>query len=345
MGSHAIPQERPLVSVLLPVRNGAGTLTAAVASIQRQTLRRWELLLIDDGSTDETPALIRRLAAGDPRIRLLRPNRIGLPAALNAGLATARGPLIARMDADDLSHPERLQGQWARLNADASLGVLGCRVVFGGDPQRAAGFARHVAWLNELITPEAIALNRFIDAPLAHPSVMIRRECFERYGAWRDGDFPEDYELWLRWIDAGVRCAKAPEFWVVWNDSPRRLSRTHPRYRPAAFNRLKAAYLARELKRVLAGRTLWIWGAGRMSRRRAAGLESHGLRIAGYIDIDPKKTRADRLGRPVLSPERLPGAQEAFVVSCVGALGARQLIRHFLAAQGRVEGRDFLIAA
>jgi hypothetical protein len=222
---------------------------------------------------------------------------------------------------------------------------VGCLVDYAGDRGANAGYARHVDWLNSVVTPEQITLNRFVESPLAHPSVMFRRELVERFGGYRDGHFPEDYELWLRWLDAGVRMAKVPRALLAWHDPPGRLSRTDPRYDPEAFYRLKAAWLARQVGRVLGGRRVLVWGAGRPTRKRAAHLEAHGVAIAGYLDIDPKKTGRAVGGRPVLAPEELPPPGEAFVLGYVASRGARELIRGELARRGFGEGRDFLMGA
>ncbi len=335
----------PSVSVLLPVHDAAGTVARAVASIQRQTRADWELVAVDDGSTDGSRGILEGAARADRRIRVIPQPHGGIVEALNTAVAAARGGWLARMDADDEAHPERLEEQVAFLQAHPEIGVVGCLVAHGGDRVSQSGYARHVEWLNSLVTPEQIALNRFIEAPLAHPSVMFRRELVTRYGGYLAGDFPEDYELWLRWAEQGVRMAKVPRTLLTWHDRPARLSRTDARYAPEAFFRMKAKYLAAELARCAQSRPVLVWGAGRPTRKRAAHLEGQGVAISGYIDIDPAKIGRDLGGRPVLGSDHLPPASAAFVLGYVASRGARELIRSRLRARGYVEGRDFLMAA
>jgi glycosyltransferase involved in cell wall biosynthesis len=361
----------PLVSVVLPVFNAAATLARAVASICAQTFGNWELVAVDDGSTDETPSILAAIARVEPRLHVLSRPHEGVAAAANAGGAVARGEFIARMDADDESHPDRLAEQVAFLNAPANrdVGVVGCLVEFGGDRKAREGYALHVDWVNSLLTPEEIALNRFAESPLANPSVMFRRELVAKHGGYRDGDFPEDYELWLRWLDAGVRMAKVPQVLLTWHDPPKRLTRTDPRYAPEAFFRMKAEWIAKWLKKNLgrsnseAGkpgmshsflaselnldRKIFVWGAGRHTRKRAAHLTAHGVVIAGYVDVDAKKTGRGLggTGVPVLAAAALPPPGVIFVLSYVTTRGARDYNRASLVARGYVEGRDFLMCA
>lgn len=352
--------------MVLPVRNAAATVARAVASIRAQTLPDWELIAVDDGSTDGTRGVLRELASREPRMVVFEREHAGVTAAANAAMAAARGDFIARMDADDESHPERLAAQAAFLEtaANRDVGVVGCLVEFGGDRATGEGYARHVDWVNSLVTPDDIALNRFVEAPLANPSVMFRRELVARHGGYRHGDFPEDYELWLRWLDAGVRMAKVPRTLLTWHDAPTRLTRIDARYDPEAFFRVKAEWIARWLvaARVSVSshgtgsqetltrcdtREIYVWGAGRPARKRAAHLTAHGVRIEGYIDVDAKKTGrgVGGTGLPVIAPEALPPPGTIFVLGYVARRGVREDVRARLHARGYVEGRDFLMCA
>lgn len=333
------------VSVLLPTNNAAATVVRAVASIQAQTCRDWELLVLDDGSTDATADLVAAITRTDERIRLIVRPHEGIVAALEAGLAAAVAPIIARMDADDESYPDRFAAQLRLLECDGTPGLVSSLVDFGGDRVANAGYALHVDWMNSVVTPSDIRLNRFVESPLAHPSVMFRRELVARHGGYRAGDFPEDYELWLRWLDAGVVMAKVPRPLLRWNDPPARLSRTDPRYDPDKFFRTKARWIACELSRVGGGRPVWVWGAGRPTRKRAAYLQAEGVRFAGFIDIDAKKIGGRVGALSVISAAQLPPPAEAFVVGYVSARGARDLIRGALRAAGYTEGADFLMCA
>lgn len=338
---------KPIISVVLPVRDGAATLGRALASLRAQTWTDWELIAVDDGSADATAEMLADAARGDARVRVIGRGREGIVAALNAGLAAASGEFIARMDTDDSMHSERLAGQLELMRARPDIGLVSSLVEFGGDRGANAGYALHVDWLNTLVSPEQIALNRFVESPLAHPSVMFRRELVEKFGNYRAGDFPEDYELWLRWLDAGVRMAKVPRVLLTWHDGPARLSRVDPRYAPEAFFATKAAYVARELRCVGAGRRIFVWGAGRPTRKRAAHLAAHGVTIAGYIDVDPKKAGRGLggTGVPVIAPVQIPPPAEVLVLGYVGTRGARELHRAELTQRGFVEGRDFLMCA
>lgn len=323
------------------MRNGKTHIAAALDSLVSQTESDFEIIAVDDASTDPTPAILNQRSRGDHRLRVLSTARSaeqGIVAALNLGIATAKGRYIARMDADDISHPDRLQLQAEYLDDHPGVGLVASRVEFGGDRQAQRGLALFVDWTNELLTPAAIARSRFIESPIVHPSVMFRRELIGLHGGYRSGDFPEDYELWLRWLDAGVEFAKLPQFLLQWTDRPDRLTRGDPRYNAEAFFRVKAPYIARWLAaNNPAHPRVAVWGAGRTARLRFRYLAAEGIEPVAYVDIDPKKIGWKIAGIPVVAPDRIPAG--AFVLIYVGKRGARRLI------EGCLGGRPYLACA
>ena len=333
------------VSVVMPVFNAEESINSAIDSVLAQRSVPFELVVVDDGSTDATPRILDERASCDNRIRVLSMARCGVARALNEGIDASRGELIARMDADDVMHPRRLALQAGFLQRNPGVGVVASRVTFAGSGGGAGrGFHQYVTWQNGLLTHGELYRNRFVESPLAHPSVMFRRSVAQTHGVYREGDFPEDYELWLRWFECGVIFAKIPRELVVWSDSPHRLSRADPRYRAEAFYRCKSRYLARWLQRTVS-RPLYVCGAGRLSRQRAGMLGERGCRIEGYIDIDPAKAGRVYQGATVRAPSALPPPGTAFVLSYVSCRGARAIVRELLDARGFREGEDYLCCA
>ena len=337
---------RPAISVVLPCYNAAATLPQAMESLLNQTREDFEVLAVDDGSTDETPRVLQRFAGADRRIKPLSLPHAGIAGALNTGLERARGRFIARMDADDASLPRRLEEQANFLEKHPGIGLVGCRVIYGGDREANRGYALYVDWQNELLESETIRANRFVESPFAHPSIMFRSELVPRLGGYRQGPFPEDYELLLRWMEHGVVMAKLHQKLLTWNDPPERLSRTDQRLSRWAFHAVKAPYLARWLRENNPFHPfVYIIGAGRQARRRVALLERQGIRVKAFIDSDPQK--ADRLvrGRPVLPSEKLPPPGEGFSLSYVGRRGDRESTLAYLHRRGCKPERDYLPAA
>lgn len=338
----------PELSVILPVYRNATTIRAAVDSVLRQTFADFELIVVANGSDADTRAELRRCT--DARLRVLSLDRADVAAAFNAGLEVARGAFVARMDADDLCLRRRFALQLAHLKARPRLGLVSSRVKFVSELDFAAGFARYVQWQNGLLRYTDIALQRFVESPLVNPTMMGRREVFTAAGGYRSGDFPEDYDLWLRLLDAGVIVEKLPQRLLVWRDHGRRLTRTDARYSERAFHELKAPFLAGFLRRREAGaRPLYIWGAGKISRRYSPLLAAEGMNFAGFIDIDPRKIgRSVRevkvFGANILQDE-IKNGRRPFVVSYVPGAAARGLIVAKLKEFGMREGKDFVAAA
>ena len=198
-----------------------------------------------------------------------------------------------------------------------------------------------VEWQNALITPSEHFVKRFIDAPLAHPTVMFRRELVERHGGYSTGPVPEDHELWLRWLDAGVRFEKLPEELLIWNDHPLRLSRTHPNYSVHSFYRTKVKWLAKWLQRILEGRTVIVAGTSTLCRERANLLENEGIKVYAFTDVRHRELTCHRF----IAHNELPPGDEAFVVSFISQRGTGERIAAFLTSRGMMEGRDFILGA
>ncbi len=185
--------ETPRVSVVMPVHNGARYLAQAVESILAQTFTDFEFVIVDDGSTDDTPELLRRYEAADGRIRVYRQEKAGLPASLNHGCRRARGAYLARMDADDIAFPDRLARQVEFLDRHPRVAMVGSAVV------RIDGAGREIK-RNVCPTSHAeivAALREY--TPFTHPTVMLRAEALAALGGYREAYGPaEDHDLWVR---------------------------------------------------------------------------------------------------------------------------------------------------
>jgi glycosyltransferase involved in cell wall biosynthesis len=186
----------PAVTVVMSVYNGEEYVGEAIQSVLKQTFRDFEFIVINDGSTDETAQIIGRF--DDPRIRLVNQANQGLVASLNTGIKLARGALIARQDADDVSRPERLERQMAFMVSNADYVVVGCNLIFIDDE------GRPVLESPLLLDDGELRLEMLIRSPFGHGSVMYRAEAVRRAGGYRQKYWPaEDYDLWRRLLAEG----------------------------------------------------------------------------------------------------------------------------------------------
>ena len=332
----------PVVSILLPAFDADATLAACLRSVERQTERRWECVVVDDGSRDGTLACARAFAARDGRFRVLAASHRGLVAALNVGLDECRAPLVARMDADDVMHRERLAAQVAALEAAPGLTALGCHVRIFPRGGMTSGLRAYERWLASIDSPARVRAEAFVECPVAHPTLMIRRDVVARLG-YRDRPWPEDYDLVLRLLAAGHEVSVVPRRLVAWRDGPSRLSRTDRRYGLERFTACKAAFLAEGFLRGAESYVLWGYGETGRALRRA--LLAHGKRPSEVIEVHPGRVGQRIHGAPVVSVEEWMRRPRGPLVASVAGEEPRGRIRSACAAIGLRETQDFVCAA
>jgi glycosyltransferase involved in cell wall biosynthesis len=342
----------PEVSVLLPCYNAAAFLPACLASLFEQSFDRFEIVAVDDGSQDRTSRLLEESARRDRRLKVIRRDHRGVATALRIASEEARAPIVARMDADDICRPDRLAVQVDFLRGHSEVGVVGSCVRFFPREGLTDGLLRYESWVNGLVSHEQMVSDLFVESPLPHPSVMMRRECLDRVGGYREMGWPEDYDLWMRMAGAGVRFAKTPQELLWWRDRPERASRVDPRFDYESFVRLKEHFL---LETFLADRrAAAVWGAGPIGKSWARRLAKKGIEITHFVEIDPRKIGKHIHGAAVISPAGLDRIRGTPLLVAVGALSrradgcfvsAREEIRPQLAAAGWVDGRDFVCVA
>jgi hypothetical protein len=365
-------RRRPRVSVLIPCRDAAAYLPAAIASVAAQTFADFEVLAVDDGSTDDTLRLLHGWAARDRTVRVLAGGGAGLVAALDLAAGEARGEILARMDADDIAHPRRFEFQLRILDADPALAGCGTRIRYFPRDLVRDGARRYERWINSLVAAEDISRDVFVECPIPHPTLMVRRDAFDAAGGYRDTGWPEDHDLVLGLWAAGCRLGKTAEVLLEWRERPDRASRTDPRYGADAFRRCRVHWLKRTVlradwpetwrRREAAGRTrpplapapeaptaslrpVVVWGAGPVGKSFSLELQRQGVEVVAFVDLDPRKIGQRIHGAPVIAPGEVGPPAGAFAVAAVGADAARGEIRASLGAAGWVEMLDFCAVA
>lgn len=331
------------ITVILPARNAAKWLPEALESLRGQTLREWACLCLDDGSTDGTGEILRNVAGNDRRFVVI-PNDSpsGLPAALNRLLAKVRTPWFARMDADDLCAPDRFERQLNAALAAPWVDLWGSLVAPLGNPT--PGWVQYMEWLNSVASAEEIDASAYTDSVLPHPTWFGKTEVVRSAGGYREGRFPEDYELFLRLRHSCATFGKVGAPLLCWRDHPDRLTRTHPAYEADTTLRMKAHWFAREYSETKRWRDkpVWIRGAGRTGRTLADELAAVGMKIAGFSD--PLKAGAAIMNLPVVEPWRVERSGN-LILAAARPKHLKTAVESELKALNLVLGADYLIMA
>ena len=314
-----------------------------MASLEAQTEGDFEVVAVDDGSTDLTPAILADWSARDPRVRVVRQEGAGIVVALERARTVAHGRYLARMDADDVCDPRRLAVQRALMDGDPGLGACGTRIRYFPRRHLRDGARRYEAWLNSASTPQEVARALFVECPLAHPTFFLRAKDVAAVGGYRDRGWPEDYDLVLRLWRAGRRLANAPEVLLHWREGTGRLSRTHGAYAPGAFVACKVHHLRKTL--LAEGKPAVVWGSGPVGKTFARALLEAGTPVEAFVDVDPRKIGQEIHGAPVLDTAAGLARRGAVHLAAVGQDGVRTTLRDILSGAGLAEGVDFVAVA
>ncbi len=326
----------PLVSIVLPVFNAEETIAEAIESCLRQSMGSFELIVVLDGCADRSGEIVR--SYNDPRIRVFEMGCQGVAPAATEAIRASRTDFIARMDADDISHPERLSSQYRFLSESSVFSAVSGQVHLLnplGD-----GMQRYVDWVNELETAEDIARERFVECPVIQPSLMMRRSSFEEANGYREVAWAEDHDLFLRMLERGMQIGKVDETVLSWRDSADRLTRTHPAYSEEQVWRMKTHHLAREPK--VSSHGVAICGAGPIGKRLARLLKEEGVVVHGFFEVNPRRVGEEIGGVPVAGPGEFGERwRDAVLLSAVGVEGGRTRVRELAEGEGYAEGVDF----
>ncbi len=325
------------ITVLMPCRDAEDTVGPAAKSILRQEGRLdLRLLAVDDGSRDRTLAVLHSLAEGDSRVTVVAQERLGLVAALDRCLELVSTPLVARQDADDLSHPGRLRQQLELMSIKPELDVAGCQIRGFPRGRVRGGMRRYQRWQNRLCTHEEMEAELYVESPLAHATALMKTESVRAAGGWRQVDGPEDWDLWARMFAGGFRFEKVPRTLYFWREHENRATRTDPRLADENFRALKCAHL---LSGPLSGKRLVeLWSHGRQGEAWAGLLSGRGGFEFSYRPLNPRPVVSKRVALPAG-----PAANCAMILVAYGTEAIRNWFKSTLADLGRQSGKDFLL--
>lgn len=331
----------PEVSVILPFYNAEKTLGKAIISILNQTFTDFELLLVDNNSNDNSRKIAKNLAKKDDRIQILDEPRRGVVPALLKAFSACKAEFIARMDSDDFSVINRLQLQYQFLKENPDYGLVASKARVFPATTSNMGLCHYVKWQNEILQHEEMRIKSFVESPIVTPSIMYQKQVAEEHGYVREGDFPEDYEMFLRWLSKGVKFHKLDKVLLHWHDSETRLTRTDKRYRQESFFKVKMDYLPEFLSHNNPHHPdVYVWGDGKYARKWKSMLRAKGINILASFEVDPAKVNNEA----VFHYSEIPGKGKIFIVSLVSNKGAGNKIKDYLNFIDYKEGEDFILA-
>jgi glycosyltransferase involved in cell wall biosynthesis len=326
------------ISILMPVYNAAPYLEACLDSILAQTYPDWELLAVDDHSTDESAAILRAYSERDGRIQVLSNEGKGIIPALRLAYATSRYELITRMDADDLMPARKLEKLRTKLLDMGPCSLSTGLVEYFSEGELQDGYRRYAAWLNQIAMDGRQYAQIYRECVIPSPCWLLRRQDLERCGAFDPDRYPEDYDLVFRFYEQKLRIGAVPEVLHRWRDHPARSSRTMAVYARQEYFELKLSYfLALDHK---PESNLVLWGAGRKGKRLAKMLKERNCAFQWVCDT-PNKWGHRIYDQILAAPESIFELEQVQILIVVSAPDDQLEVRNALLAQGKQEGVDF----
>lgn len=287
----------PLVSIIMPVKNTAQFLEQCLDSIVHQSYQNWELLAVDDGSSDNSFSILESYQNKDSRIKPFRNDGKGIIDALRLAYSKSSGKLISRMDSDDIMTLDKISIMSSNLT-DKGEGHLAVGLVkYFSETDLGEGFKNYQDWLNGLTIKGTNFSEIYKECVIPSPCWMVYRNDFEKCDALRPNIYPEDYDLTFRFYINGLKPIACDKILHHWRDYATRTSRTDENYADNTFITIKAAYfLQQEYDNK---KNLVVWGAGRKGKALAKILIEKNIDFQWICD-NPKK-----IGKHIYDKEML----------------------------------------
>lgn len=327
-----------LISILMPVKNTADFLPNCLDSIIQQTEKNWELIAVNDHSTDDSLKILQEYAARDHRIKVFDNDGNGIIAALRVAYKNSKGQLITRMDSDDIMLPKKLAILKKQLLEEDKGHLATGQVQYFSAQELGNGYIKYQNWLNELTEKGTNFHDIYKECVIPSPCWMIHRTDLEKCGAFRHNRYPEDYDLCFRFYENKLKVIPNDQVLHQWRDYPNRTSRTDKNYADNRFLDLKVHYFLKldYDKR----RPLVIWGAGKKGKLIARQL------IVEKVDFQWVCNNEKKIGKAIYSQLLLPFNaikkmnQPQLIISVAGAIPQQEIL-HYLEKEGLKKGADY----
>lgn len=319
------------ISILLPVYNAAPFLPECLDSILDQSIESWELIAIDNNSSDGSLGILQAYANKDSRIRVLNNQPNSIITALRKGLEISSGQWITRMDADDRMASEKLELMQKTLHQHGNGHLAVGLVEYFSQGKLGEGYRRYASWLNELTLQNKNFDDRYKECVIPSPCWMCSRADLIRCGAFDADRYPEDYDLAFRFFRGGLKVIGVPKVLHYWRDYSSRSSRTSENYSDNRFLELKVDYfqqLDHDSKRPLA-----LWGAGKKGKQIAKLLLKKN-RSFHWLTNNPAKIGHDIYGQKLVAFSFLTELVDPQIVISVAAPDGQVEIRDYLEGHG-----------
>ncbi|NND95189.1 MAG: glycosyltransferase [Flavobacteriales bacterium] len=292
----------------MPVFNAAPFLYDCLSSIQAQSYSHWELIAVNDFSTDESKQILIDFAQKDERIQILNNRAKGIIPALRVAYTESKGAYITRMDADDLMFTHKLESLLA-ITEHRTI-ATGKVKYFRDLEDLGAGYARYADWLNMLIDTGSHWNSIYQECVIPSPAWMITRRTLESIGAFDSHRYPEDYDLVFRCYEAGLEVRTTPDIIHSWRDHPQRASRNDPNYKDNRFLDIKLKYFM-EID-FEPERPLVLWGAGKKGKSIAKYFVDHTVEFI-WITENQKKLQAPIYGKKLQGIDSIPQGSNCII--------------------------------
>lgn len=283
-----------LVSILMPVYNAENYLEACLGSICKQLYPHWQLIAINDFSTDKSKELLQQFASREKRIQVYDNDSKGIIPALRKAFRFSSGNMITRMDADDIMHPAKLLEMTSLLKSQGKGHLITAYVSYFSENQLGEGYRRYAEWLNELAAKGKNFDEIYRECVIPSPCWLTYRSDLEHAGAFESDIYPEDYELCFRFRSINLKVRAVKKVLHYWRDHSHRTSRISPDYADNSFLDLKLSYFLKEDYNKL--ERLIVWGAGRKGKYIAKHLSDAGIEFH-WITSNQKKLSVQIYGK------------------------------------------------